>query len=112
MEPGSPGSARRKAPGEEYPLSPKNEKPMTQTEKTTYALIGKTFIHFYEGAEIARGKVLGMTSANAIQLAVRGKEDDREWFEIHSVADLGYDRGSRTGYRFSMDNPHREEPAD
>jgi len=37
------------------------------------------------------------------------QEEGKEWFEIHAATDLGYDRVSKTGYRFSVDNPYREQ---
>jgi len=79
----------------------------TVTEKTTYALVGKTFEHFHSGEVIASGIILGMCGPTALQLVVQ--EEGKEWFEIHAATDLGYDRVSKTGYRFSVDNPYREQ---
>jgi hypothetical protein len=83
---------------------------MTQTEKTAQALIGKTFVHFYQGEEIALGIVIGMVGPNAVQFELA--EGDREWHEIQAVTDLGFDRIAKTGYQFSKGNPFREKLAD
>jgi hypothetical protein len=85
---------------------------MTQSEKTTNALIGKTFTHFYRGEIIARGKVLGMVAANHIQLLVAGEKKGEEHYEILHLDFLGYDRIEKTGYFLSKDNPHRKEFVD
>jgi hypothetical protein len=48
-----------------------------------------------------------MVGPNAVQLILG--EDGEDWADIHALTDLGYDRIAKTGYRFSGDNPHREE---
>jgi hypothetical protein len=79
----------------------------TLTEKVAYALVGKTFEHFHSGEVIASGIILGMCGPSALQLHVQ--EEGKDWFEIHALTELGYDRVSKTGYRFSPDNPYREQ---
>lgn len=79
----------------------------TLTEKVAYSLVGKTFEHYHNGEIIASGVILGMCGPSALQLQVQ--EEGKEWFEIHALTELGYDRVNRSGYRFSLDNPYREE---
>ena len=82
---------------------------MTVTEKSAIALVGKTFSHFYQGNAIAEGIVVGMSGPNHIQLALQEGGKEEGWFEIYHLDEVGYDRLSKTGFRFSLDNPHREE---
>jgi hypothetical protein len=83
---------------------------MTLTEKIMSALVGKTFTQFYEGKEIARGHILAMIGTNAVMFVVT-EVSGEEFDEIHSVTEIGYDRIRKTGYRFSPDNPLREQIA-
>jgi hypothetical protein len=87
---------------------------MTQTEITTRQVIGKTFSFYLGGKLLATGEVLSMVSANAISLVYQVEEgvDDlpeKEFYEIRDVTTLGFDWPTKTGFRFSVDNPHREE---
>jgi len=82
---------------------------MTLSEKIAYAYIGKTFKHFCEGEVIAEGIVIGV-AFGAIQLSV--SENGEEWFETLALTEIGYDRIKKTGYRMSMENPHRKELID
>jgi hypothetical protein len=86
----------------------KSPPPTSLTEKVAKLLIGKTFVYYWNGEPALTGIIYNVLNSTQLLLGYDSEAGEEEFVEIRPMSDCGFDYGTKTGFRFSKDNPHYE----
>jgi hypothetical protein len=89
----------------------KDRPPSTLTERNAKIMIGKTFKYFWEGKVLYSGFVLNMLNNSSLLLFYYNQPDGED-DEVRSLNDCGFDHATKTGFKFSYENPEADTLVD